>query len=322
MVDYYSLLRRTVTAPDAGDTQWRRGIYDRARRMLVQQLRARQPPASQAEIAAEQASLNKAIARIEAEMARSERGDITDVAQYRMRPARIAKPLRMSGASLVVLAVVAAALGAGGYVMLSKPAQKPQPAAQASAAKPTAPTAAATPQAASVVKVATAKDGDLPPGIDGGGTDPDLPYTFRRQPTFYRTLQPVGTVIVDKGQHYLYLIQPNNVALRYGIGIGDQCKDLGGLRHIASKAEWPPWQVPPNFKLKLSNLSDGTLPGGPGNPLGARLIELDDHNSRINGTNAPKTIGTTVIFGCIRLGNDDVVDLYNRVQVGTAVLVN
>jgi lipoprotein-anchoring transpeptidase ErfK/SrfK len=319
MVDYYSLLRRTVTAPDAGDMQWRRGIYERARRMLVQQLRARQPPASQAEIAAEQAGLNKAIARIEAEMARSERGDITDVAQYRMRPARLAKPLRMSGASLVVLAVVAAALGAGAYVMLSKPAQK-SAALSTDAAKP-AP-AAAAPQAASVVKVATAKDGDLAPGVDGGGTDPDLPYTFRRQPTFYRTLQPVGTVIVDKGQHYLYLIQPNNVALRYGIGIGDQCKDLGGLRHIASKAEWPPWQVPPNFKLKLPGLSDGALPGGPGNPLGARLLELDDHASRINGTNAPKTIGTAVIFGCIRLGNDDVVDLYNRVQIGTPVLVN
>jgi lipoprotein-anchoring transpeptidase ErfK/SrfK len=319
MVDYYSLLRRTVMAPDAGDTQWRRGIYDRARRMLVQQLRARQPPASQAEIAFEQAALNKAIARIEAEMARSERGDITDVAQYRMRPARSTKAFRMSGPSLAVLAVVVAALGAGGYVMLSKPAPK-SAALPTNAARP-APTAAA-PQAASVVKVATAKDGDLAPGIDGGGTDPDLPYTFRRQPTFYRTLQPVGTIIVDKGQHYLYLIQPNNVALRYGIGIGDQCRDLGGLRHIAGKTEWPPWQVPPNFKLKLPALNDGALPGGPGNPLGARLLELDDHNSRINGTNAPKTIGTTVVFGCIRLGNDDVVDLYNRVQIGTPVLVN
>ena len=165
------------------------------------------------------------------------------------------------------------------------------------------------------------RDGDIPPGIDGGPMDADQSYVFRRQPTFYRTLQPVGTVIIDKLQHFLYLVQPNSVALRYGIGIGRQCADLTGLRHVASMAEWPPWQAPPDtVKEKLAQ--SGTLAGAPGNPLGARVLELDDSRSRVHGTNAPKTIGTNVEFGCIRLVNDDIVDLYARVRVGTPVLVN
>ncbi len=166
--------------------------------------------------------------------------------------------------------------------------------------------------------VNAAKNGDLAPGVDGGASDPDQPYMFRRQPTFYRTLQPVGTIIVDKLQHFLYLIQPNNVALRYGIALGAQCADLAGLRHIASKTEWPPWQPPPD----LLKRNPAAMPGGPGNPLGARLLALDDGSSRIHGTNAPKTIGNLVAFGCIRLVNDDIVDLYNRVQVATPVVVN
>ena len=141
---------------------------------------------------------------------------------------------------------------------------------------------------------------------------------FRRQPTFYRTLQPAGTIIIDKLQHFLYLIRPNNVALRYGIGVGSQCKDLAGLRHIASVTEWPQWQPPP----ELLNRNPPVMPGGPGNPLGARLLALDDGSSRIHGTNAPKTIGSSVSFGCIRLANDDIVDLSSRVQASTAVVVN
>src|SRR5262249_46150925 len=85
-------------------------------------------------------------------------------------------------------------------------------------------------------------------------------YLFRRQPTFYRTLQPVGTVIIDKLQHFLYLVEPNGVALRYGIGIGRECADLIGLRHVASMVEWPSWEAPPDMvKQKLAQSS--TLAG-------------------------------------------------------------
>jgi lipoprotein-anchoring transpeptidase ErfK/SrfK len=223
---------------------------------------------------------------------------------------------------LIALAVIVAALGAGGYVFLSSKGQKPAPAQQARNIAATAPNSvAAKPGATEAPKLAAlnyGKNGELAPGVDGGSSDPDLQYVFRRQPTFYRTLQPVGTIIVDKLQHFLYLIQSNNVALRYGIAVGDQCANLAGMRHISSMAEWPAWQPPPEMLKRNPN----PLPGGPGNPLGARLMQLDDGSSRINGTNAPKTIGNPVNFGCIRLNNDDITDLYGRVKLSTPVVVN
>ena len=332
MVDYYPILARAMSAPEARDPQWRRGVYERARQMLVTQLLARRPATPPDAIAAEQSGLDSAIRRIEAEMSRPARGanprqqpideadeDFADPSASAPDQAPLKTPLRLSGISLFAIAVVAAAICAGGYMFWVQHAHKASPPVKnvASAAAPQAPPAAK----AAAPKQATSKDGDLAPGIDGGAADNDLPYVFRRQPTFYRTLQPVGTIIIDKLQHFLYLIQPNNVALRYGIGLGEQCTELVGLRHVASKAEWPPWQATPDM-IARKLAKPGVMPGGPGNPLGARVMELDDGKSRINGTNAPATVGTNVIFGCVRLGNDDVVDLYGRVQNGTAVLVN
>ena len=334
MVDYYPILARAMSAPEARDPQWRRGVYERARQMLVTQLLARRPATPPAAIAAEQSALDTAIRKIEAEMARPAHGavprdapvddtdgdvaDLSSIVPERGGP--LATPFRLSGVSLLAVAIVAAAISAGGYIFWVQHARKVSPAPVknvASAAAPQVPPAAkvATP------KLATAKDGDLAAGVDGSAADNDLSYVFRRQPTFYRTLQPVGTVIIDKLQHFLYLIQPNNVALRYGIGLGEQCTELAGLRHVASKAEWPSWQATPDM-IERKLAKPGVLAGGAGNPLGARVMELDDGKSRINGTNAPATVGTNVIFGCVRLGNDDVVDLYGRVQNGTPVLVN
>ena len=332
MVDYYSILAKAMDTPDAADAQWRRGVYDRARQMLVKQLQARRPPAPRTAVAAEQAALDAAIRRLEADMSRPARGvgardepagidnrAMTGTFAIEPEPDRmpIAKPFRMSSATWIVVAVIAAAIGAAGYVWYGAHKTAPPP-AKIEASNP-APAKPAEPAPAKAV-VATAKDGDLPPGVDGTA-DTEISYVFRRQPTFYRTLQPVGTVIVDKLQHFLYLIRPNNVALRYGIGVGGVCTDLAGLRHVASKAEWPPWEATPDMIAKKL-AKPGTMAGGPGNPLGARDFELDDHTSRINGTNAPKTIGTVVVFGCIRMVNEDIVDLYNRVPVGTPVIVN
>jgi lipoprotein-anchoring transpeptidase ErfK/SrfK len=333
MVDYYPILARAMSAPEAQDPQWRRGVYERARQMLVTQLLARRPATPPDAIAAEQSGLDSAIRRIEAEMSRAARaaaprnapadeaaGDIGDLSTIAPERGPLPAPLRLRGVSLFAVAIVAAAIGAGGYMFWVQHAHKASPAPVknvASAGAPQAPPAAK----AATPKLATAKDGDLAAGVDGGSADNDLPYVFRRQPTFYRTLQPVGTIIIDKLQHFLYLIQPNNVALRYGIGLGEQCTELAGLRHVAGKAEWPSWQATPDM-IERKLAKPGTLAGGPGNPLGARAMELDDGKSRINGTNAPATVGTNVIFGCVRLGNDDVVDLYGRVQDGTPVLVN
>jgi lipoprotein-anchoring transpeptidase ErfK/SrfK len=333
MVDYYPILARAMSAPEAKDPQWRLGVYERARQMLVTQLLARRPATPPAAIAAEQSGLDSAIRRIEAEMSRpargamlreesidQEAGDLADPAASALERGPLPTSLRLSGISLLAIAFVAVAIGAGGTMFWVQHAHKASPAPVknvASAAAPQAPAAAkVTPP-----KLMTTKDGDLAPGLDGSAADNDLSYVFRRQPTFYRTLQPVGTVIIDKLQHFLYLIQPNNVALRYGIGLGEQCTELAGLRHVASKAEWPSWQATPDM-IERKLAKPGTLAGGPGNPLGARVMELDDGKSRINGTNAPATVGTNVIFGCVRLGNDDVVDLYGRVPNGTAVVVN
>src|SRR6202044_2578337 len=329
MVDYYPILARAMSAPEAQDPQWRRGVYERARQMLVTQLLARRPATPPDAIAAEQSGLDAAIRRIEAEMSRPARapmprdeanGDIGDLSAMVPERGPLPAPVRLSGMSLVAAAIVVAAIVAGGAMFWVQHAHKASPAPVknvASAATPQAPAAAkVTPP-----KLATTKDGDLAPGIDGSAADNDLSYVFRRQPTFYRTLQPVGTVIIDKLQHFLYLIQPNNVALRYGIGRGEQCTELVGLRHVASKAEWPPWQATPDM-IERKLAKPGVIAGGPGNPLGARVLELDAGTSRIHGTNAPATVGTNVIFGCVRLGNDDVVDLYGRVRTGTSVVVN
>ncbi len=334
MVDYYSLLLRAVTTPGAGDAQWRRGIYERAREMLAKRLRTLRPPMSEA--AAEQTALEAAIDRIEGELAWAEGGagaaDAVDADSATEPQHQFAPAVRSGPTAWILLAVIVAALDASGYVIwtshrtnaakakveASKIETSNIEASKSQGAKTEAPKSPAAPPARSNRAV---KDNELAAGIDGGSADPDQPYVFRRQPTFYRTLQPAGTIIVDKLQHFLYLIQPNSVALRYGIGLGNQCKDLAGLRHIASKTEWPPWEATPDMiKRKLASV--GTLPGGPGNPLGARLLTLDDGTSRIHGTNAPKTIGSDLEFGCIRLVNDDIIDLYSRVSVNTPVVVN
>ena len=96
--------------------------------------------------------------------------------------------------------------------------------------------------------------------------------------------------------------------------------NLAGLRKVSGKTEWPQWE-PPQEMIDRKLARPGTLPGGPGNPLGARVLDLDDGVSRINGTNAPATIGRAVNFGCVRLINADIEDLYNRVAVGTRVVV-
>jgi lipoprotein-anchoring transpeptidase ErfK/SrfK len=364
MVDYYSILLRAVTAPGAGDAHWRRGIYDRSRQMLSTRMRGLEPPPPLADIAAEEARLEAAIERIESELSWTEQHATGKVVArkagvqkgpkrapsrqmslqealtgrapakpvetdptaaddpFTTDPGALAGPRRFAWAAL---AIVIAAIGAGGYVFVSSKGHKAAP-AQQQAQAPAAPNAAATKLASAGASPSTppkpqanaGKNGELPPGIDGGPSDPDQQYMFRRQPTFYRTLQPVGTIIIDKLQHFLYLIQPNNVALRYGIAVGEQCANLAGMRHISNMAEWPTWQPPPEMLSRNPN----PMPGGPGNPLGARMLQLDDGNSRINGTNAPKTIGNPVSFGCIRLNNDDITDLYGRVKLSTPVVVN
>ncbi len=161
---------------------------------------------------------------------------------------------------------------------------------------------------------------DVAPGVDHGNSDASLPEEYQRQAVFYRSQQPPGTIIIDTAERHLYLIESNTRALRYGIGVGRDGFTWQGLLQISRKAEWPDWH-PPAEMIQRQPYLPRFMAGGPGNPLGARAMYLGNTVYRIHGTNAPETIGQAVSSGCFRLVNDDVIDLYNRVGVGTHVIV-
>jgi lipoprotein-anchoring transpeptidase ErfK/SrfK len=331
MPDYYAILWRALKKGDFESPQWRHGVFDRTRQMLAEQLRSRRPPLSNAEIRLNTAALEAAIRTIESEFApNAGKGEVRDrgsaasagnladgpIAAARAPPR--AAPVMFNRLVWVALAVVVAAVAAGAYAFR---AARETSAAAPAAAKIDVATNRAVPAPNHVSGPAPPRDGDLAPGIDGGSSEAEVPFFFRRQPVFYRTTHPAGTIIIDKQQRFLYLIQPKQVALRYGIGVGKPCSDIAGLRRVTSKVEWPPWQPPPEL-AERKPVSPVVLPGGPGNPLGARLLGLDDGSSRIHGTNAPKTIGNALSSGCIRMVNDDVIDLYNRVPIDARVILS
>jgi lipoprotein-anchoring transpeptidase ErfK/SrfK len=146
------------------------------------------------------------------------------------------------------------------------------------------------------------------------------PAQFKRQIVAYSGSEAPGTIIIDTPNTFLYLVQPGGRAIRYGIGVGRDGFRWSGVQHITKKAEWPDWTPPPEMIARQPYLPR-YMAGGPGNPLGARAMYLGGTVYRIHGTNAPATIGTHVSSGCIRLTNEDVRDLYSRVNVGTKVVV-
>ncbi|HEY7296827.1 MAG TPA: L,D-transpeptidase [Xanthobacteraceae bacterium] len=152
------------------------------------------------------------------------------------------------------------------------------------------------------------------------GSDYQSQDRFRRQVVDYRTGEAPGTVIIDTPNTYLYLVLGNGKALRYGIGVGREGFTWSGRESISKKAEWPDWTPPPEMIARQPYLPR-YMAGGRGNPLGARAMYLGSTEYRIHGTNDPSTIGRQVSSGCIRLTNEDVIDLYNRVSVGTKVIV-
>ena len=158
------------------------------------------------------------------------------------------------------------------------------------------------------------------PGYEPNAEEERLPGTFQRQLVFFRTTEAPGTIIVHTSERFLYLVQGNNRALRYGIGVGRDGFQWQGLVKISRKAEWPDWTPPPEMIARQPYLPR-FMAGGPGNPMGARALYLGQTVYRIHGTNQPQTIGEAVSSGCFRLVNPDVSDLYDRVPVGTRVVV-
>jgi len=148
----------------------------------------------------------------------------------------------------------------------------------------------------------------------------ELDPEFQKQAVYYRTTEAPGTIIISTTERHLYLVQPGGRAIRYGIGVGRDGFQWQGLLNITKKAEWPDWTPPPEMIARQPYLPR-FMAGGPGNPLGARAMYLGTTVYRIHGTNRPDTIGTKVSSGCFRLVNADVADLYDRVPVGTKVVV-
>jgi lipoprotein-anchoring transpeptidase ErfK/SrfK len=143
---------------------------------------------------------------------------------------------------------------------------------------------------------------------------------FMRQLVPYKSAEKPGTIVVNTGQKFLYLVLGKGKALRYGIGTARDGFEWSGSHRVSNKREWPGWTPPAEMKKRQPGLPN-YMPGGPDNPLGARAIYIGSTLYRIHGTNEPWSIGQDVSSGCIRMINDDVVDLFNRVKVGAKVIV-
>jgi lipoprotein-anchoring transpeptidase ErfK/SrfK len=228
------------------------------------------------------------------------------------------------------IAVVAIAIGALGYGLLSRPAtvQPKRPAAHqalitpppASAAVAPAPALASAALAPTPVPVPAPAPASPPAPEVEIPKAADAPGKLVRQVVDYVSHEAPGTVVVDTGNTFLYLVLNGRQAMRYGIGVGREGFTWSGEQTVARKTEWPDWR-PPADMLSRQPYLPRFMAGGPGNPLGARAMYLGETEYRIHGTNKPDTIGKRVSSGCIRLTNEDVTDLYERVKIGAKVIV-
>ena len=191
-----------------------------------------------------------------------------------------------------------------------------RPPAEIGNASNAAPQQAAPQQAAPSTSVMSLPPEDQPEV----GQPKELPANLKKQLVDFATREPAGTLIVDTPNTYLYLVLGGGKAIRYGIGVGREGFTWAGAERVSKMKEWPDW-FPPTEMIERQPYLPRMMAGGPGNPLGARALYLGKTLYRIHGTNQPSTIGSFVSSGCIRLLNEDIEDLYSRVQVGTRVVV-
>ncbi len=149
---------------------------------------------------------------------------------------------------------------------------------------------------------------------------PPVDPKFDRQVVMYNGPEKAGTIIIDTPQRFLFLVQGDGRAVRYGIGVGRPGFTWAGVKTVSAKKEWPDWVPPPEMLQRRPDLP-AWMAGGPENPLGARAMYLGSSLYRIHGSNEPWTIGQAVSSGCIRMRNEDVIDLYDKVKLGTKVVV-
>ena len=152
-----------------------------------------------------------------------------------------------------------------------------------------------------------------------------LPEPYRRHIVDYHRKEAPGSIMVDSDARYLYYVLPESKAIRYGIAVGEEALAFSGVAKIGRMAEWPSWTPTQNIKDRLGAGIPNFMPGGPNNPLGSRALYLFANNKdtlfRIHGTNQPEFIGSAVSSGCIRMTNEDIIDLYNRTKMGAIVVV-
>jgi lipoprotein-anchoring transpeptidase ErfK/SrfK len=151
-----------------------------------------------------------------------------------------------------------------------------------------------------------------------------IPESFRRHVVDYQGREAPGTILVDTDARYLYYVLPKGQAIRYGVAVGEEALAFSGVAAVGKMAEWPDWIPTPEIQARLGPYP-ARVPGGPANPLGARALYLYQGNKdtlyRIHGTNQPEYIGQAISSGCIRMANEDVIDLFDRVRQGATVVV-
>ena len=291
MVDYYAVLQRAVAAldPNTRDARWL--LYDRARRTVADRLRSIDPPLSEDEIERSLASVDSAIAQIEYETSRPPppvrpapptpaASDDAD-ARGRVRALVGQRSRAHVTIALAALGLVAIIAGIVAYAY--------RPRSVASVAPP-------------------------PARVGAAGTEPS--YVYKRQPVYYRTTHPVGSIVVEKSQRFLYFVRPNLVAVRYGIAVGRECADLAGLFRISQKQETVAAVAPdrPSAESRPYKVSTADAATEP-------ILYLNDSSVRIHAVQAPGAIGRTVATGCIQLVPADLVDLYPRVSPDARVIM-
>jgi lipoprotein-anchoring transpeptidase ErfK/SrfK len=290
MVDYYSLLRKAVAGKDVSA---RDRIYKDAYELILKS------PLTREAVESHTGALEDAVRRIEDDIALEQARSADEIDEV-LSPRKSRMPL--IAAALALVAVVGAAALLYGYL----------------STKGVGIAGMKAPVSKSARVREEAVMADLKPGEDGGSSGEGLPFALQRQVVFYRTTVVPGSIVIDRENRFLYLIDTNNSARRYGIGIAEECFGGGNLFRITSKLEWPDWRSAGTNKTDADALQPAA--GRPGSLLGARALLLDRPGLLIHGTNSPKTIGHLVATGCIRLVNDDIEDLYRRVSLETRVV--
>ena len=151
-----------------------------------------------------------------------------------------------------------------------------------------------------------------------------IPEPYRRHVVDFHRKEAAGTIVVDSDARYLYYVLPQGKAIRYGVTVGEEALAFSGVARVGRKEEWPSWTPTADIKKRLGNIPS-YVAGGPHNPMGARALYIYEGNRdtlyRVHGTNQPEYIGHAISSGCIRLTNEDIIDLYNRVKPGSPVVV-